>query len=144
MISVCFQGKPFNIRVIQAYVLTSNAEEAEVEWFYEDLQDLLELTPTKDVLFIIEDWNAKAGSQETPGSVQFSRLVVSDSLLPHGLQYARHPCPLPTPGVYSNSCPPGVTSKFGLGVQNETGERQTELCQDNALGIENTLFQQNK
>ena len=76
--------------------------------------------------------------------VQFSRLVVSDSLLPHGLQYARHPCPLPTPGVYSNSCPPGVTSKFGLGVQNETGERQTELCQDNALGIANTLFQQNK
>ena len=70
MISVCFQGKPFNIRVIQAYVLTSNAEEAEVEWFYEDLQDLLELTPTKDVLFIIEDWNAKVGSQETPGSVQ--------------------------------------------------------------------------
>ena len=67
MISVCFQGKPFNIMVIQAYAPTSNAEEAEVEWFYEDLQDLLELTPKKDVLFIIGDWNAKVGSQETPG-----------------------------------------------------------------------------
>ena len=67
MISVCFQGKPFNIMVVQDYALTSNAEEAEVEWFYEDLQDLLELTPTKDVLFIIEDRNAKVGSQETPG-----------------------------------------------------------------------------
>ena len=79
--SVCFQGKPFNIIVIQAYALTSNAEEAEVEWFYEDPQDLLELTPQKDVLFIIGDWNAKLGSQETPG----------------------------------------VTGKFGLGVQNEAG-----------------------
>ena len=67
MISVCFQGKPFNIMVIQAYVSTSNPEEAEVEWFYEDIQDLLELTPKKDVLFIIWDWNAKVGSQETPG-----------------------------------------------------------------------------
>ena len=67
MISVRFQGKPFNIRVIQVYAPTSNAEEAEVEWFYEDLQDLLELTPKKDVLFIIGDWNAKVGSQETPG-----------------------------------------------------------------------------
>ena len=66
MVSVHFQGKPFNIMVIQAYAPTSNAEEAEVEWFYEDLQDLLELTPEKDVLFIIEDWNAKVGSQETP------------------------------------------------------------------------------
>ena len=66
MISVRFQGKPFNITVIQVYAPTSNAEEAEVEWFYEDLQDLLELTPTKDVLFIIRDWNAKVGSQETP------------------------------------------------------------------------------
>ena len=65
--SVCFQGKPFNITVIQTYALTSNAEEAEVEWFFEDLQDLLELTPKKDVLFIIGDWNAKVGSQETPG-----------------------------------------------------------------------------
>ena len=67
MISVCFQGKPFNITVIQVYAPTSNTEEAEVERFYEDLQDLLELTPTKDVLFIIGDWNAKVGSQETPG-----------------------------------------------------------------------------
>ena len=67
MISLRFQGKPFNITVIQVYTLTSNTEEAEVEWFYEDLQDLLELTPPKDVLFIIEDWNAKVGSQETPG-----------------------------------------------------------------------------
>ena len=67
MISVCFQGKPSNITVIQVYAPTSNAEEAEVEWFYEDLQDLLELTPKKDVLFFIGDWNAKVGSQETPG-----------------------------------------------------------------------------
>ena len=83
MISVCFQGKPFNIMVIQACAPTSNAEEAEVVWFYEDLQDLLELTPKKDILFIIGDWNAKVGSQETPG----------------------------------------VTDKFGLGVQNEAGQR---------------------
>ena len=69
MISVCFQGKPFNITVIQVYTLTSNTEEAEVEWFYEDLQDLLELTPKKDVLFIIGDWNAKVGSQETSGAI---------------------------------------------------------------------------
>ena len=67
MISVHFQGKPFNITVIQDYVPTSNAEEAEVEWFFEDLQDLLELIPPKDILFIIGDWNAKVGSQETPG-----------------------------------------------------------------------------
>ena len=67
MISVRFQGKPFNITVIQVYVLTSNAEKAEVEWFYEYLQDLLELTPKKGVLFIIGDWNAEVGSQETPG-----------------------------------------------------------------------------
>ena len=67
MISVRFQGKPFNIMVIQAYAPTSNAEEAEVEWFYEDLQGLLGLTPPKDVLFIIGDWNVKVGSQETPG-----------------------------------------------------------------------------
>ena len=66
MISVHFQGKSFNITVIQLYALTNNAEEAEVEWFYEDLQDLLELTPRKDVLFIIGDWNAKVGTQETP------------------------------------------------------------------------------
>ena len=87
MISVCFQGKPFNITVIQIYALTSNAEEAEVEWFYEDLQDLLELTPKKDVLFIIGDWNANVGSQETPG----------------------------------------VTGKFGLGVQNEAGQWQIRV-----------------
>ena len=67
MISVCFQGKLFNITVIQVYALTSNAEESEVEWFYDDLQDHLELTPKKDVLFITGDWNVKAGSQETPG-----------------------------------------------------------------------------
>ena len=67
MISVSFQGKPFNITVIQVYAPSSNAEEAEVEWFYEDLQDLLELTPPKDVLFVIGDWNAKVGSQETAG-----------------------------------------------------------------------------
>ena len=68
MISVCFQGKPFNTTVIQVYAPTSNTEEAEVERFYEDLQDLLELTPKKDILFIIRDWNAKIGSQETPGA----------------------------------------------------------------------------
>ena len=67
MISVHFQGKPFNVTVIQVYALTSNSEEADVEWFYEDLQDLLKITPKKDVLFIIGDWNAKVGSQETPG-----------------------------------------------------------------------------
>ena len=101
-ISVRFQGKPFNIMVIQVYALTSNAEEA--EWFYEDLQDLLELTPKKDVLFIIGDWNAKVGSQQTPG----------------------------------------VTSKFGFGVRNEAGQRLIEFCQQNALDIANTLFQQHK
>ena len=104
MFSVRFQGKPFNIIVIQVYAPTSNAEEAEVEWFYEDLQDLLELTPKKDVLFIIGDWKAKAGSQETPG----------------------------------------VTGKFGLGVQNEAGQRLIDFCQENALVIANTLFQQHK
>ena len=104
MISLCFQGKLFNITIIQAYAPTSNAEEAEVEWFYEDLQDLLELTPEKDVIFIIGDWNAKVGSQETPG----------------------------------------VTGKFGLGVQNEAGQRLTEFCQENTLVIANTLFQQHK
>ena len=69
MTSVCFQGKPLNITVIQVYALASNAEDAEVEWFYEDLQHLLELTPKKDVLFIIGDWNAKVGSQETTGVI---------------------------------------------------------------------------
>ena len=104
MISVRLQGKPFNITVIQVYAPTSNAEKAEVERFYEDLQDLLELTPKKDVLFIIEDWNAKGGSQETPG----------------------------------------VTGKFGLGMQHEAGQRLIEFCQENALVIANTLFQQHK
>ena len=104
MISVHFQGKPFNIKVIQIYAPTSNAEEAEVEEFYEHLQDLLEVTSKKDVLFIIGDWNAKVGSREIPG----------------------------------------LTSKFGLGVQNEAGQRLTEFCQENALVIANTLFQQQK
>ena len=87
-----------------SYAPTSNAEEAEVEWFYEDLQDLLELTPKIDVLFIIQDWNAKVGSQETPG----------------------------------------VTGKFGFGVQIEAGQKLIEVCQENALVIANTLFQQHK
>ena len=104
MISVHFQGKPFNITVIQAYAPNSNTEEPGVGHFYEDLQDLLELTPGKDVLFIIWDWNAKVGSQETPG----------------------------------------VTGKFGLGVQNEARQRLTEFCQENSLFIANTLFQQHK
>ena len=104
MITVRLQGKPFNITVIQVYASTSNAEETEVEWFYEDLQDLLELTPKKGVVFIIGDWNAKVGSQETPG----------------------------------------VTGKFGLGVQNEAGQRLKEFCQENTLVIANTLFQQHK
>ena len=104
MISVCFQGKPFNITVIQVYAPTSNAEEAEVQSFYEDLQDLLELIPKKDVLFIIVDWSVKVGSQETPG----------------------------------------VTGKFGLGIRNEAGQRLIEFCQENALVIANTLFQQHK
>ena len=103
MISVHFQGKPFNITGIQVYAPTSNSED-EVERFYEDLQDLLELTPKKDVLFIVEDWNRKVGSQETPG----------------------------------------VTGKFGLGVQNEAGQSPIEFCQENTLVIANTLFQQHK
>ena len=90
--------------MIQVYVSTSNAEEAEVEWFNENLQDLLELTPPKDVLFIIEEWNAKVGSLETPG----------------------------------------VTGRFGIGVQNEAGQRLTEFFQENALVIANPLFQQHK
>ena len=104
MISVHFQGKPFNITVIEVYAPTTNAEEAEIEQFYEDLQDLLELAPKKNVLFIIGDWNAKVGSQETPG----------------------------------------VTGKFGLGIWNEAGQRLVEFCQENALVIANTLFQQHK
>ena len=104
MISVHFQGKPFNITVTQVYALTSNAEKAEVERFCDDLQDLLELTPKKDVLFIIGNWKAKVQSQEIPG----------------------------------------VTGKFHLGVQNEAGQRLTEIFQENALVIANTLFQQHK
>ena len=95
MISVRFQGKLFNITVIQVYAPTSNVEEAEVEQFYENLQDLLELTPQKDVLFIIGNWNAKVGSQETAA----------------------------------------VTGKFGLGVQNEVGQRLMEFCQENTMVI---------
>ena len=104
IISVHFQGKPFNITVIQVHAPISNAEEAEVEWLYEDLTELLEITPKKDVLFIKGDWNAKVGSQETPG----------------------------------------VTGKFGHGVQNEAGQRLTEFCQENALVIANTFFQHYK
>ena len=104
MISVRFQGKPLSITIIQAYAPTSNAEEAEVERFDEDLQDLLELPPQKDALFVIGDWNAKVGSQETPG----------------------------------------VTGKFGLGIRNQAGQRLIEFCQENALVIANTLFQQYK
>ena len=104
MISVHFQGKPFNITIIQVYAPTSNAEEDEVEWVQEDLQDLLELTSKKDIFFIIGDWNAKVGSQETHG----------------------------------------VTGKFVLGVPNETGQRLIQFCQENALVIANTLFQQHK
>ena len=85
-LSVHFQGKPFNITVIQVYAPTSNAEESEVERFYEELQDLLELTPRKDILFIIGDWNAKVESQETPGCSVTT--VMSDFLQPHGLQHA--------------------------------------------------------
>ena len=101
MISVCFQGNPLNIAAIQVHALTSNAEEAEIERFYEDVQYLLELTPKTDVLFIIGDWNAKVGSQEIPG----------------------------------------ITGKFGIGVQNEASQNLTEFCQENTLVIANTLFQ---
>ena len=102
--SSLFVYKLFKITLIQVYARTNNAEEAEVEWFYEDLQDLLQLTPKKGVFFIIGDWDAKAGSQETPG----------------------------------------VTGKFGLGMRNKAGQRLTEFCQENALVIANTLFQQHK
>ena len=101
---VRFQGKLFNITVIQVYASTTNAKEAEVEWFSEDLQDLLELTHKKGVLIIIGDWDAKGGSQEIPR----------------------------------------VTSKFDLGVQNEAGQKLTEFCQEDALVMANTLFQQHK
>ena len=95
---------PFNIKVIQVYAPTSNAEEAEGKWFYEFLQDRLQLTPKKYIPFIIGDWNAKVGSQETPE----------------------------------------ITGKFGLGIWNEAGQRLIEFCQENALVITNTLFQQHK
>ena len=101
MISVRLQSKP---TVIQVYAPTTNAKEAEAEWFCDDLQDLLELTPIKDVLFIIGDWNANVGILELPG----------------------------------------VTGKFGFGVQNEAGQRLTEFCQENTLVIANTLFQQHE
>ena len=104
MISIHSQGKPFNITVIQVYVPATNAKKAEVDQFYEDPQDLLGLTPNKDVLFIIGNMNAKVGSQEIPG----------------------------------------VTGKSGLEVQNDAGQRLTEFCQENALVIANTLFQQRK
>ena len=104
MISIHFQGKPFNITVIQVYAPISNAEEAKVEGFYEDLQDRLELTHKKDVLFIIGDWNAKVESQKMAG----------------------------------------VTGKFGLGAQNEAGQRLTEFCQENMLVTANTLSKQLK
>ena len=101
MISDRFQGKPFNIMVIQGYALTSNGEEAELEWFYEDLQDLLELTPKKDVLFIIGDWNAKVGSQETPGVPSIfglgvqkeSRAKANKVLLRECTGHSKHPFP---------------------------------------------------
>ena len=103
MISAHFQGKPFNMTVIQVYALTNNAKEAEVQWFYDDVQGLLEPTPKKDVIFITGDWNAKVGRQEIPV----------------------------------------VTSKFGIGIQKEAGQRLTEFCKD-TLVITNTLFQQHK
>ena len=98
MISVHFKGKPFSIRIIQVYALTSNAEEAEIEWFYEDLQNLLELTPKKDVLFIIGDWNAQVGSQETPGATGKFGLGVqngkSNRVLPREhTGHSKHPLP---------------------------------------------------
>ena len=102
MISVRFQGKPFNIMVIQVYAPTSNAEEAEVEWFYEDLQDVLELTPKKDVLFIIGDWNAKVGSQETPGVTGKFGLGMWNEAGQRLIQFCQEKCsgrgkhPLPT------------------------------------------------
>ena len=100
MISVCFQGKPFSITVIQVYTPTSNAEEDEVEWLYEDLQDLLELTPKKDVLFIIGDWNAKVGSQEIPGATDKFFLEIQNeagqklTVLPRERTgHSKHPLP---------------------------------------------------
>ena len=104
MISICFQGKPFIITVIQVYVLISNTEEAELEWFYEDLQDLLELTPNKDVLFIIGDWNAKVGSQETPGTFHFHALekemATHSSVLAWRIPWTVEPGGLPSMGLH--------------------------------------------
>ena len=99
--SVCFQSKPFNIRVIQVYSSRSNAEEAELEWFYEDLQDFLELTPKKDVLFIIGDWNSKVGSQEIPGvtsklglgSTKWNRAKANRVLPRERTGHSKHPLP---------------------------------------------------
>ena len=96
MISVRFQGKPFNIMVIQDYAPTSNAEEAEVERFYEELQDLLELKPKKDVLFIIGDWNARVGSQETPGETDKFVLGVANTLFQ---EHKRRPYTWTSPDV---------------------------------------------
>ena len=104
MISVYFQGKPFNILVIQICAPATDAKEAEVDWFYENLQNHLELTQKEVVLFIIGNWNGKVGSQGIPGE----------------------------------------TGKFGLRVQNETGQRLTDFCQENTLVTANTLFQQHK
>ena len=98
-ISVCFQGKPFNITVIQVYTPTANAEETEDDWFYEDLQDFLELIPKKDIIFTIGDWNAKVRSQEIPGSGRgWITSVVSDSVRPHRRQPTRFLCPWDSPG----------------------------------------------
>ena len=94
IISVHFQGKPFNIKVIQVYAPTSNAEEAEVEWFYEDLQDLLELTPQKDVLFIIGDWNAKVGSHETPEVTGKSGLGVQNEAEQRLIEFCQESTPV--------------------------------------------------
>ena len=102
MISVCFQGKPFNIMVIQVYAPTSNDEEAEVEWFYEDLQDLIELTSTKDILFIIGNWNAKVGSQEItwsnrqvwPWSTKLSRAKANRALSREFTDHSKHALPI--------------------------------------------------
>ena len=107
MISVRFQGKLFNITVIQVYAPIRNAEEVEAEQFYEDLQGLLELTPQKDVLFIIGDWNAKVGSQEITGSVHFSSVAQSCLTLCDPMNYSTPglPCPSPTPRAHPNPCP---------------------------------------
>ena len=98
MISVCFQGKPFNIMVFQAYAPTSNTEEAEVERFHEDLQDLLELTPKTDVLFIVRDWNAKVGSQETPGVTGKFGLGIRNEAGQRLIEFCQENVPRSSPG----------------------------------------------